>query len=687
MVDLDKYKKELESELEGKQVSSAGNYSQEYRQFLKEQLDANQSRYAKYCRNSAKILPAHLNHNDEEKISNYLQLLHLNIPPSSVLSFAYLSAIFIILSSVVLFAVFVNFYFLIFGLIAALVSMYILSKAPEFMFKSWRAKASNQLVSAVLYMVIYLEHTSNLEQAVYFAARNLPPPLSLDFIRALWLVESGKYSTISESLEEYVKIWQEWNSGFVESIHLLESSLYVKTEQRRHEILERTINTVLDSTEHSMMKYAHDSQNPVQAVHMLGIILPVMGLVMLPMIISFMGDVISTWQIVFLYNILLPITVYLLAKQTLDKRPSGVSTNDIYTFYDYKNYNASIKIGNTQMHVSPKLAGLAVSMAFLTPSILYFASIYSHPETLVAAQNSLFTLFMSTLIVAGVGFGLASYFYLRVKDLVPQQNALNKIDKEFGNSIFQLGNRLEEGMPVEIAFKKVADTMPQSPIAGLFNKIYLNLVQSNMNLKQAIFNPQTGALARINSSLICGVMNIVIEGAQKGSKIVAFSLITISRYLNSIHSVDERLKDLLAETIASLKSEVKLFIPMIAGIVVAMAVLTTNILVNLSVRLQDLTAVGGSESSLGFGSTLMDIFKLEYLIPSWTFQLIVGIYLIQVTVIVSYLLSGIINGSQRVDQNNEIQKNLFISTGVYILVTLVMSAIFIMLTQGIGSTV
>ena len=182
-------------------------------------------------------------------------------------------------------------------------------------------------------------------------------------------------------------------------------------------------------------------------------------------------------------------------------------------------------------------------------------------------------------------------------------------------------------------------------------------------------------------------MNIVIEGAQKGSKIVAFSLITISRYLNSIHSVDERLKDLLAETIASLKSEVKLFIPMIAGIVVAMAVLTTNILVNLSVRLQDLTAVGGSESSLGFGSTLMDIFKLEYLIPSWTFQLIVGIYLIQVTVIVSYLLSGIINGSQRVDQNNEIQKNLFISTGVYILVTLVMSAIFIMLTQGIGSTV
>ena len=687
MVDLDKYKKELESELSGKPTAGTVKYSQEYRQFLKEQINPTYSTFARACVRSSKMLPVHISKKDHDKVDSYLKLLHLNISPESVMSLSYLAAIFIIIASAAMFAYSLNFYVLIGGLFAAVSTMFLISKTPELLFQSWRAQASDQLVSAVLYMVVYLEHTSNLEQAVYFAAKNLPPPLSLDFIRALWLVESGRYSTISESLEEYVKVWDKWNPGFVESIHLIESSLYVNTAERRHEILERTINTILDSTEHNMMKYAHDTQNPVQAIHMLGIILPVMGLVMLPMIISFMGDSISLWQIILFYNILLPLVVFLLARHTLSLRPSGVNTNDVYSYYNYKNYNASIKIGKKQMYLSPKLAGLATGMFFFTPATIYFAYLYSRPDMFAQAMNSIFTLFMSTLFIAGIGFGLGVYYYLRVKDLVPQQRSLNKLDKEFANSMFQLGNRLEENMPVESAFKKVADAMPQSPIAAIFNRIHQNLVQSNMSLSQAIFDPTNGALARVNSALIRGVMNIVIEGSHKGSKIVAFSLITLSRYMTSIKRVNERLNDLLAETIASLKSEVKVFIPTITAIVVAMAVLTTNILMNLSFRLQDINAGGGSAGQLGFGSTLMDIFKIEYLIPSWMFQLIVGIYLIQVTLIVSYLLSGILHGPQKVEQNNAIQRNLFISTGIYIVVTLAMSAVFILMTQGVGSRI
>ena len=153
--------------------------------------------------------------------------------------------------------------------------------------------------------------------------------------------------------------------------------------------------------------------------------------------------------------------------------------------------------------------------------------------------------------------------------------------------------------------------------------------------------------------------------------------------MNSIKSVNERLNDLLAETVASLESEVKIFIPLIIGIVVSMAVLTTNILLNLSEQVKNLGGLGGDEQ-LGFGTTLLDIFKVDYLIPSWAFQLVVGVYLIQVTILMSYLLSGIIHGPQKVERNNTIQKNLFISTTIYIIVTLAMSALFIMITKGIG---
>ncbi|MBT4114269.1 hypothetical protein HOD83_00380 [Candidatus Woesearchaeota archaeon] len=685
MVDLDKYRRELDKELDGKQeIIPDQSYSTEYRQFIKDQDGSGKQRYARACRKAGNLLHVHISQKDFDRLNPYLKLLHLNISPQNVMSLSYLSAIVMVLLSIIAFALTLNFMVLIGGMISSVVVMYMLSKAPSLMFKSWRAKASDQLVSAVLYMVIYMEHTSNLEQAVYFAARNLPPPLSLDFIRVLWLVESGKYATIGESLESYVKTWESWNPGFAEAVHMLESSLYVNTATRRHEILERTVNTILDSTERSMMKYAHDTQNPVQAVHMLGIILPVMGLVMLPLIVSFMGDQVSIWKIVFLYNVLLPISVFLLAKHTLDTRPAGVNTNDIYDFYNYKNYRTKIRIGKRYISISPKLAAVVVALLFFIGPIMHFSNMYSDPDTLNLVANSLLTLGMSLLIIGGLGFGLATYYYLRVKDLIPRQKQLNKLDTEFSNSVFQLGNRLEEGIPIESAFRRVAESMPKSPIAALFNKIQLNLVQGNMGLKQAIFDPHTGALVEINSAMIRSVMNIIVEGSKKGSKIVAFSLITISRYMTSIRNVNERLKDLLAETIASLRSEVKIFIPMISGIVVAMAVLTTNILISLSDRLADISSVGGSNQQLGFGSTLMDIFQLEHLIPSWVFQLVVGIYLIQVTLVMSYMLSGILHGSQRVERSNVMQRNLFMSTTVYIVITLVMSMIFVMLTQGVG---
>ncbi|MBT7402963.1 hypothetical protein HN777_04195, partial [Candidatus Woesearchaeota archaeon] len=379
----------------------------------------------------------------------------------------------------------------------------------------------------------------------------------------------------------------------------------------------------------------------------------------------------------------LPLTVYILARHTINNRPSGVDTSDIYDFYSSKNYKATIKIGNKTLKISPKLAGLGVALLFIVPAVLYFTNLYSSPDFIESASNTLTSLTVSLLCIAGLGFGLGTYFKLRIKDLVKQQDDLNKLDEEFSNSIFQLGNRLEEGIPVENAFKRVADTMPKSSVAVLFNNIYNNLISNRMNLKQAIFDPNIGAVSRINSSIIRGVMRIIVEGSKKGSKIVSFSLITISRFLNSIKSVNERLNDLLAETVASLESEVKIFIPLIIGIVVSMAVLTTNILLNLSEQVKNLGGLGGDEQ-LGFGTTLLDIFKVDYLIPSWAFQLVVGVYLIQVTILMSYLLSGIIHGPQKVERNNTIQKNLFISTTIYIIVTLAMSALFIMITKGIG---
>jgi len=69
------------------------------------------------------------------------------------------------------------------------------SKTPERLAVRWRLRASSEMVPAILYIVIYMKHTSNFEKAVEFASEHLRPPLSEDFRKVFWDVEVGKFST------------------------------------------------------------------------------------------------------------------------------------------------------------------------------------------------------------------------------------------------------------------------------------------------------------------------------------------------------------------------------------------------------------------------------------------------------------------------------------------------------------
>jgi hypothetical protein len=61
----------------------------------------------------------------------------------------------------------------------------------------------------------------------------------------------------------------------------------------------------------------------------LGILLPIIGLVFLPMIAVFMPESIQPIFIIIGYNIMLPLIVYWVMKSYLDKRPYGFHQPDI----------------------------------------------------------------------------------------------------------------------------------------------------------------------------------------------------------------------------------------------------------------------------------------------------------------------------------------------------------------------
>ena len=88
-----------------------------------------------------------------------------------------------------------------------------------------------------------------------------------------------------------------------------------------------------------------------------------------------------------------------------------------------------------------------------------------------------------------------------------------------------------------------------------------------MGVNNAIFDPNVGAIHKYPSNLIESSMKVLIESSKKGPKIAATALLNVSRYIKEIHRVDERLKDLMAEIVGSMKSQISFLAPAISGIV------------------------------------------------------------------------------------------------------------------------
>jgi len=679
----EKYRKLLEAELRGERVLS---YSEVYKKFKQEQQPKSHIIFEKVTSFAGKILPISISESEAKKIKRDLDAAHIDVPPYALYSLATLVCLSIIFAVIGLAAIFhFNLLILLVGLLVGAVSFLVILQIPHQFYLSWRAKASNQLVLAVLYMVIYMEHTPNLEKAVWFAAKHLPPPLSLDFIKILWDVETKKYSTIGESIEAYAELWRGYENAFIDAIHLIESSLVRRSKKEQSEALHKAQKVILDGVQDRMMSFAHSLQAPVQVVHMLGIVLPLMSLTMLPMVTAFLGGQIKAWWLFLFYNVILPLFVFATAKSVLDLRPAGINPSDIYRELERKYSKPTIILFGKKIKIFPWFPSLLLAVLIIGPASGMLYQIIRQSENIQVSLSSFTSLVLSTLIIVGIGLSLALYYWLKSSHLMKIRKKIKTIEEQFASAIFQLGNRVAEGIPLERAFGHVAATMPKSDIAGLFELVDFNIRQRGMTLKEALFDPKAGALVQYPSAIIKSVMTVVLESARKSPQIVAKTLITVSQYLEEVHRVEERLKDLLADTISSLNMQALGLAPVICGIVTALSALTVSIMLNLASQMAAIQ-IGGAALPAAAGTlkSLLEVFQISYMLPSSLFQVLIGVYVLELAFILNLMLTRIVHGIDPIMEEMRLAKTLTISSSVYSITALLTSAMFISLAGSIS---
>jgi hypothetical protein len=266
--------------------------------------------------------------------------------------------------------------------------------------------------------------------------------------------------------------------------------------------------------------------------------------------------------------------------------------------------------------------------------------------------------------------GIALFFSIaykgKTKELILERQKTKQLESEFNNSLFQLGNRLGNGIPPEIAFGKVAESSRSLITEEFFKRVNYNIRQNGMSVERAIFDPRRGALNYYPSDLIATSMRILVEASKKGLRVAAVSLMNISEYVKNIQKITNRLRDILAEVISDMKSNMTFLAPLLSGIVIGLAAMITSILSKLNLA----SLSEGGASSVGNFQNILSIFDLTKMIPPYYLQIAIGIYLIEIIFILTRTLVAIDSGEDKLQKMNKTGKNLIKAMMFYFITSL-----------------
>jgi len=206
-----------------------------------------------------------------------------------------------------------------------------------------------------------------------------------------------------------------------------------------------------------------------------------------------------------------------------------------------------------------------------------------------------------------------------------------------------------------------------------------NITRMGMGVDEAIFDPKHGALLQYPSNLIESSMKVLVESSRKGPVEASKALMSMSSYIKEMHRVDERLKDLLSDVLSSMKSQVNFLLPTIAAIVIGITSMITAVLKAIQEQSTELETSGLA------GGVGIEFFGMG--IPTFYFQIVVGLYVVQVVWVLAYMISGIENGVDTLSEEYVKGKSLFMATIMYCSISFVVILAFNLLAQSVVGSI
>lgn len=678
---LEKIRDDIRNRLLDKGISLEEGVSWEFKTFKVEEAEQRGFNYfyEVYCAFSLKYLKFRLPKKARARFESTIEVSGLNISPEGVfaatvmtfLTFFLLFIPFFILfgTDILLFAVFFTFFF-----------TYTAYTYPFFMEQLVKIRSQEESLLAILYITIYLRLNPVFELAVEFATKHLDGPLKKDLQRILWMVEAEKVPNIQKAIEAHISLWVKRNPTFVRSILIIQEIL---VQQKQKEVLDKALNTILNDTYINMKHYAQDLEMPVTILHIFGMMLPLIGLVAFPLINMFMSSSLNVWNLFLFYILILPFFLFYISKKILSKRPGAFSFPDISIHPSLPPKGKFLlRIKGKEILIPVLPVAVVLGLIITLPGIVHLftstlpALAAEKPVTqniLLQEEYSVRSFLISLTIPVGIAVGCIVYFLGQSIQRRKIRQRIIDLEDDFSDTLFQLSNKFEENIPIEMSIKKFLYEyrimgMKKKSVCYFFEAILDKIGAESLTFRQAVFG-KTGVILLYPSILVKEIMWIIVEGAKKGAVILHNITNRISIYLQNTKKLKELVHDLLNPISTSINIHSKFMAPLLSAIVGSLTLVLIRALYLLSKRIEEVLAMfdmGSVSPTVSSGTGVFgDFFNFAKIIPPTLFQIMVGIYLIEIVILMSYVYNGVKNGFDKVEGDFTIGKNLAVAISVY----------------------
>lgn len=516
---------------------------------------------------------------------------------------------------------------------------------PEMLCKRVKVKAIGKAPECISYMVMSMSLNPALDHAVKFTSKYTDEPLATGFRGMIWDVMMRKFNSIEEALVHFAMSWGEWNEDLRQALYIIRSSTLESSKYKIEENLNKAYDVILTGTKSTMEDFASTLSGPTMILFALGVILPLVIGALLPLVslqLPTAGEIgtatiseinggedlspaLSVPVMVLIMNVAFPTTAILYSWHILGKRPGTSTAPQVENKLTLKDKNLLLIISI--------VGGIFISLLAIPPFSKY--SIFPSESILP--------------ILLGITFAISFYLISLTKAQKKRKDELTLMENEFHNALFQLGNRIAEGKPVEKALEDVAEGLKGSRIDELFEDIRYRLKLTNLPLLTILYDKKNGVLKDYPSRTIRASMLTVVEATQKDN-ITAGRIIThISSYLRDLKKIENEIKNTLSPAVGMMKSTSLFFAPIVMGV--------TTGLYNL--LYDQFRSLPGSSVAM--------------ISPS-IFTAILGVFLFFMTIIMIYFSVGILDGDDPIELKYSIGVGLPVSMVIFTMVSLLSQA-------------